>query len=645
MADKCLTESDWKSFAKDQKLDDTKEASKDSKALHEAVLKALQDFDKKDEAKHDEMLAALKELEDVLTKQVAANAKRKDKDGKAIKDTKDVKDRLYKMLTAVEKQRKDVGAARDAKAEAEEEDSPALLTTKMIPLIREVRKGELVLQSLIAVAGKETVVLLSRKAISPARGKLLKEQMTNPGGLKFIRGECLFEANTLTFVVQSGASGLAKKLKAALLAQTELRLKVRVRGEDPTDIDEDGEDEAATRGTPADDGLPGTKPPQPDAARLAFAKRLLSLKAQVDKAVVRGDAQATQLQALLDSARQKVKDADVNGGQDELTALEKLLAAQGQAAPAGVDAAVAFKARLTEMLPEIKAASAKDAALAQTLKLQISEAGALARQRRFEQADVLLDQVAKALRQPAGVDPAVAFNARLAALLPSVEDISTDRPDEAALLKIRIGVAATKAKEKDYATAQQVLDEIERMLADFGGISKGVPSGPASARAEDSAAPGLSASAERAEQARAEIEAATGKGGVRFRALLMDWRQSMARAESEMARFAEALSNHPLVVYDPRADEIRARAAELVSKLPRFDGSLEQALTAAADARGAEELGPTQQAAAAAVDAYLKALDGNTLVRALEDTFVGPTSIYSEMQRTLSDLKRVLSAV
>jgi hypothetical protein len=102
------------------------------------------------------------------------------------------------------------------------------------------------MSSLIAVAGKETVVMISKRAISPARGKLLKEQMTNPGGLKFIRGECLFEQNTLTFVVQSPAAGLAKKLKAALLAQTELRLKVRVRGEDPNDIDDDGQEAPET---------------------------------------------------------------------------------------------------------------------------------------------------------------------------------------------------------------------------------------------------------------------------------------------------------------------------------------------------------------------------------------------------------------
>ena len=148
----------------------------------------------------------------------------------------------------------------------------------------------------------------------------------------------------------------------------------------------------------------------------------------------------------------------------------------------------------------------------------------------------------------------------------------------------------------------------------------------------------------RAEQAREEIEAATGKGGVRFKALAEDWRRSLARAQSEVARIASALSNHPLVVMDPRSGEIQDRAAEFESKLPKFDGSLERALAAAADARGPDELMPARRVVATAVDAYLKVLDtADPLVRALDDTFVGKAAIYSEMLRALNGLKQVLT--
>jgi hypothetical protein len=416
VSEKILTEGEWKSFAKGQKLDDPKVASKDTKALHEAVQNALQALGKTDENKPEEMLAGLDKFEGVLTKQVAANAKRKDKDGKAIKDTKEVKDQLYKMLTAVEKQRKELQVAKDKKEQAEQdagedEESPALLTTKMVPLIREVRKGQLVLHTLIALTGKETLVLLSRKAISPARGKLLKEQMTNPSGLKFIRGECMLEANALTFVVQSSATGLAKKLKAALLAQTELRLKVRVRGEDPEDIDEDdGGDGDAQSDEAAGAAAQGGKPPPPDAAKLAFAKRLLKLKVEVDKAAVRGDAQAKELQALLASARQMVQDGNTSGGNDELTALEKLLANKAPGGQTATDA----------------------------------KAGGPA---------------------PAGdVNPKVGFDARLKALFPDIQKAIAGPPPNAEVKRL-LASMGFHAKKGDFGNAHAVLDEIEALLA------------------------------------------------------------------------------------------------------------------------------------------------------------------------------------
>jgi len=102
--------------------------------------------------------------------------------------------------------------------------------------------------------------------------------------------------------------------------------------------------------------------------------------------------------------------------------------------------------------------------------------------------------------------------------------------------------------------------------------------------------------------------------------------------------------NQPLEEKDPRQDEIQARAAELETKLPKFDGSLERALAAAADARGQDELVPARREVATAVDAYLKVLDtADPLVRALDDTFVGKAAIYSEMLRALNGLKQVLT--
>src|SRR5512139_42263 len=262
MAEK-LTELSWVAFAKTELTKEQRKLVEDA-----GLVKALAALDKTDERKPADRLKALQEVAEQIPKLVVACGRRKKELGKAFDE---VKDKLYGLLESAEAQQKAMQKALDAekdKSEDEEEESPALLTTKMIPLLREVRKGELVLQALVALAGKETVVLLSRRAISPARGKLLKEQMSSPSGLKFVRGECLWENNALTFVVQAPAAGLAKRLRAALLAQTELRLKVKVRGEDGEETD--GEEEAAE--TPGATGRPAPPGGPASAEQLAYVQ-------------------------------------------------------------------------------------------------------------------------------------------------------------------------------------------------------------------------------------------------------------------------------------------------------------------------------------------------------------------------------------
>ena len=174
--------------------------------------------------------------------------------GAAVNDFVDAIDALADVLAkACDKARPalvkaDAEAKAKAKAKAkdddedEEEDTPVLLTTKMIPLIRELRKGEVRMHAMIGRAGANTAVLIMRKPIAPARRKLLAEAVDAKGGAKFINGEVLLEDKALTFVVQSPAAGLAKRLRQALLDQVELRLMVKVRGDDGVE-DKDGENE------------------------------------------------------------------------------------------------------------------------------------------------------------------------------------------------------------------------------------------------------------------------------------------------------------------------------------------------------------------------------------------------------------------
>lgn len=155
----------------------------------------------------------------------------------------------------------------DDDEDGDDEDHSALLTTKLVPLLRQVNKGES-LHAMVASTGKQVVVMLSRKPIPPARRKLLAEELGQAGGIKYSMGHCVREAGMTTFVMKTQVAGMAKKLKLALLEQTGLRVKLRCRGEDgetDEDLDESPEEREAQqaqgrdKGEPADGGEEGVK--------------------------------------------------------------------------------------------------------------------------------------------------------------------------------------------------------------------------------------------------------------------------------------------------------------------------------------------------------------------------------------------------
>lgn len=321
MADE-LTASAWTGFLKKLKpepdLDDG------------PLVKALAKLDKAPDSKPELQLEALAELDTILGKQVSGLASRK----KALGDNHDtIKKKLEGLLkdaSARHKETERVIQAMKASAAEEEDESPTILTTKMIPLLKEVRKPDVVLQSLIAVAGKETVVLMSRRAISSARGKVLKDAMTNSSGLKFHRAEVLLEKNAVTFVMENVVAGLAKKISAALKAQTELRVKVRVRGEDPDEAaDEDLEAPDPEPEVTVHVGQPTQQPePETDPLKARFDKRMKDLKPQLaNLSQATGSTDATNARALLAFAQEKAKPSSYAAALKALDALEPLLVA------------------------------------------------------------------------------------------------------------------------------------------------------------------------------------------------------------------------------------------------------------------------------------------------------------------------------
>lgn len=323
---------------------------------------------------------------------------------KAHKGDKALAEQIEPMLAALKPLRKEAErrAAEGEDGDGEEgQGAQALLTEKLVPLLRQVRQGE-TLHALIGLESKQAVVLLARRPIAPARRELLKQWLDASSGVKFLPGQCVFEAEAHTFVVPGASGGLAKRLKAALLAQTGLRLKVRVRGEDPNDVDEDLDDAGA--------------PPQA-------------------------------------------------GG-----------------TPPDVDPALAFNARLAALSAALKPALLAGGEASQTLKRTVSEAGALARQKAFDDAHRLLDEVERLLAAP--VSPAAVASAAPrapaapAATAPRLEPkvafmqarLAWDQMRkrlQAELRKVEAAVLARVGGESDFATIAANLRELHTLLEDL----------------------------------------------------------------------------------------------------------------------------------------------------------------------------------
>lgn len=384
MSEKQLAESFWKSFAKGKTYKD------------DALIKALQALAKSEKGSPSEQLEAL----DMVEKQI-------DLLRKANKADKELMAQLKDMDTAIERQRKSTDAAAKlaaAKAEKsdadEEEESPALLTSKMIPLVRVLRKGEDRMRATLCIAGANTAVLITRKAISGSIRKIMAEYIDAKGGVKYMVGEVLFEKNALTFVMEGSASGLVKRIQKALLDQIGLRFRVRVRGEDGEEEDGENEEEAS-----AGSQIP-TPPPAPDQLQLTLTQRLLKLKPALEAALKAQHPESTKLRALSGYVSEKSAAKDFAGALKALEMMEKLLGVPTSVASApstapktsespGVDAGKAFNERLAALMPKLKTAAAD-------VRLKAAEAGNLAKKGDFKAAQAMLDELEDALegKQP-----------------------------------------------------------------------------------------------------------------------------------------------------------------------------------------------------------------------------------------------------
>ncbi|MDE3010751.1 MAG: hypothetical protein KGI67_07680 [Pseudomonadota bacterium] len=292
-----LSQATWSVFAKKRGLEDA------------ALTKALAAFDRSDSTRPEAYGAALAAVSEQLQKMQAAVVKRKaEMDGKAFQE---VRSQLLALLDEAER------LSKAAQPAASPEADDTLLTARMIPLVREVRQGATTLHALIALAGRESAVLLMRHEIAVSRRKVLAAYLGDAGTPRFLAGTCLLEDGVVTFVVANEVSGLAKRLRAAFLKQTQLRFPVRVRAANG-ELDLDGA--AAGRDALDESGGDG------DEAWRARA-RLAAMATAVQSAAGDQPNLAGKLRALMQFAEGKVAAGEYRAAEQTLGVLAGLLKA------------------------------------------------------------------------------------------------------------------------------------------------------------------------------------------------------------------------------------------------------------------------------------------------------------------------------
>lgn len=319
MADK-ISKEVWTRFTKKQslKLDDS------------ALLKALERLDKTPEKDPQARAQACEQVAEAVKKQVTLLVKQKKELGDKVFGL--VKDQLYELLDQAESLQKALikGATESEEADDDEEDevddTPAALTTAMVPLVRVLQKGEVQMHALIAHTSGRAAVLITKKAISPSKRKLLTDHLGEASGVKFVKADVAGSKGMLEFLLESPASGMSKKLRAALLEQTGLRLKVFVQHGDETETDGDEEEGDATgseTGTTHD-----------AAAKTAYQQKLTKVGQVASVALKKNHPEATKVRALLAFAQEKAdKLGDFAAASKALDALVNLLQANAGKEP------------------------------------------------------------------------------------------------------------------------------------------------------------------------------------------------------------------------------------------------------------------------------------------------------------------------
>jgi hypothetical protein len=147
-------------------------------------------------------------------------------------------------LAAIEARRDELVAAEQAAQSAKgPEDTPERrrLRTRVIDMFRIVKNRSDRRVMFLLCVGHTRCVPYMAPAISDAQKPLLTKVLRGDTGLKFFRGECIWEDGGYTFVGTRLSNTIARRIERGLLELTGVRYRIRAREGDARSKDE-GED-------------------------------------------------------------------------------------------------------------------------------------------------------------------------------------------------------------------------------------------------------------------------------------------------------------------------------------------------------------------------------------------------------------------
>jgi hypothetical protein len=242
-------------------------------------------------------------------------------------------------------------AARLVKAAADADDGGddlgakdiKFLKDKVMAAMRSIKAAKpdaKPIQFVVAAGPKQCLAFLAL-SVGASHKTLLAKLMPGESGIKYYRGECLFEDKAYTFVGEDiPTGGFSKRLQKGLFELTQLRYPIRVRKTSGETDEAEGE-EAADGGASGGSGATGSADPA-----AAFQARFAVLVGRVKEAMAAGHPAAAELKLKASQAAATANSKDFAKAGTLLAEIEALLSstkggAAAEAAQRSWQAAVA----------------------------------------------------------------------------------------------------------------------------------------------------------------------------------------------------------------------------------------------------------------------------------------------------------------